>query len=398
MHIAQRLSNVAPSATLALAQRAREMAAAGQSVVGLTAGEPDFDTPAHITEALKASLDAGRTRYTAVAGTHELRSAIQARYADRGLHYSVDQIVASTGAKQSIFNALMATVDPGDEVVIAAPYWVSYVDMVRVAEGQPKIVTTTAESGFVMRPDALEAALTARTRAVIINSPSNPTGAVYDRSTLTDLAEVLARRPDVMVIADEIYDRLVYGERAFDSIVEVAPDLADRTVIVSGCSKTYAMTGLRLGWALGPKPVVSAMINLQGQSTSNATAPVQDAAIAALTGDQTPVQTMVAAFDLRRRAVVDALNAMDGVTCFEPRGAFYAFPSLKPYVGRRAPNGTRIDSVDALVDGLLEAVQVVVVPGSAFGAPDHLRLSYAADPAVLDEGLKRMREYLGRLT
>ena len=398
MQIAQRLSKVAPSATLALAQRAKEMAAAGQSVVSLTAGEPDFATPSHITEALKKSVDAGNTGYTAVGGTPALRVAIQKRYADRGFTYPADQIVASTGAKQAIYNALMASVDDGQEVIFAAPYWLSYADMVRLAGGHPKVVVTGEADGFIMSPQQLRDALCPQTRAVIINSPSNPTGAVYTREQLAAVAEVLRSRPDVLLISDEIYDHLVYGEPGFTAMLEVAPDLIDRTVVINGCSKTYAMTGLRLGWAVGPKPLIAAMSKLQGQCTSNPTAPVQDAAIAAITGDHAPVQEMVTAFDGRRRAVVAGLNALPDVTCFEPQGAFYAFPNVGAYKGRKRPDGTLIESASDICQHLLDTVGVVVVPGAPFGAPDHFRVSFATDQATLDEGLRRMRAALDQLT
>ncbi len=398
MQISERLSHVAPSATLALAQRAREMAAAGQDVVSLTAGEPDFDTPPHIVAALKASLDAGRTRYTAVAGTVELRTAIQQRYAARGVPYRLDEIVASTGAKQAIYNGLMAAVDPGQEVVFAAPYWLSYIDMVRLAGGRPVIISTDESQGFRMTADQLAGALGPQTRAVLINSPSNPTGAVYSRDDLAALAEVLRNHPDVLIIADEIYEHLVYETPGFSSILDVAPDFRDRTLVVNGCSKSYAMTGLRLGWAAGPQPLIQAMTKLQGQCTSNPSAPVQDAAIAAITGDHGPVASMVAAFDTRRRRVVDELNAIEGLSCFEPQGAFYAFPNAAAYAGRRRPDGQAIESASDLCQHLLETEGVVLVPGAPFGAPQYFRLSFAADQATLDDGLARIRRGLGRLT
>ena len=397
MQIAKRLSKVAPSATLALAQRAREMAAAGQSVVSLTAGEPDFPTPPHIIDALKASVDAGNTRYTAVGGTPKLREALKDRYSSKGLTYGTDQIVACTGAKQALYNGLMATVDEGQEVIFAAPYWLSYKDMVSLAGGVPKIVTTTEDQRFVMSADQLRAAMSPATRAVMLNSPSNPTGAVYTREDLSALAEVLAERPDVLIIADEIYEHLVYGAPGFTSILDVAPEFIDRTLVVNGCSKSYAMTGLRLGWAAGPKPLIAAMSKLQGQCTSNPTAPVQDAAIAAITGDHEPVKAMVRAFEARRGRMVAGLNALPGITCFEPSGAFYAFPNAGAYKGKKRPDGQVIESATEVSQHLLDAVGVVVVPGAPFGAPDYFRVSFATDEASIDEGLRRMGEALGQL-
>ena len=397
MKIASRLSNVAPSATLALAQRAREMAAEGQSVISLTAGEPDFPTPIAIIDGLKNGLDAGHTRYTAVAGTPELREAIRRKYAKQGLDFAIDEIIASTGAKQSLYNVMMATVDEGDEVIFASPYWLSYADMTRLAGGVPKILTTTEADRFVMSPAQLEAALTPKTRAVILNSPANPTGAVYDRDDLAALAEVLRKHPDVLIVSDEIYEHLIYGDRTFVSILDAAPDLKPRTVVVNGCSKSYAMTGLRLGWAAGPKPVIKAMSTIQGQCTSNPSAPVQDAAIAALDGDHRPVQEMVAAFDARRKIVVEGLNALPDVSCFEPLGAFYAFPNLSAYNGRRRPDGSTVNSAADVCQHLLETVGVVVVPGAPFGAPDYFRVSFATDDKTLNEGLDRMRTALGQL-
>ena len=397
MQIAERLSKVAPSATLALAQRAREMAAAGQKVVSFTAGEPDFATPSHITEALKRSVDAGHTRYTAVAGTPDLREAISRKYATRGFEYAIDQILASTGAKQSIYNALMASVNDGQQVVIAAPYWLSYADMVRLAGGTPNIVATDESNGFIMTAEQLEAALKPQTRAVILNSPSNPTGAVYRREDLAGLAEVLKKRPDVLVITDEIYEHLVYAPATFTSILDVAPELSEQTIVINGCSKSYAMTGLRLGWAAGPKPIIAAMTKLQGQCTSNPSAPVQDAAIAALDGDHGPVKEMVRAFDERRRAVVEGLNGLPDVTCFEPQGAFYAFPNVGKYVGRRRPDGSTIENASDVCAHLLERVGVVVVPGAPFGAPQNFRVSFATDRATIDTGLGLIGQALAEL-
>ncbi|MEM7678396.1 MAG: pyridoxal phosphate-dependent aminotransferase [Myxococcota bacterium] len=373
------------------------MSAAGQSVISLTAGEPDFPTPIHIADALKTSVDSGNTRYTAVSGTPELRAAIRGKYASRGFDYPVDQIIASTGAKQALYNALMASVNEGQEVVFAAPYWLSYADMVRLAQGVPKIIETTEDQNFLMTAEQLRGALGPNTRAVIINSPSNPTGAVYGPEEFKALAEVLLEFPDVLIIADEIYEHLIYGGQKFTSILDADPRLMNQTLIVSGCSKSYAMTGLRLGWAAGPKPLIAAMAKLQGQCTSNPSAPIQDAAIAAITGSHKPVEEMLAAFNDRRQKFVTGLNALPGVTCFDPKGAFYAFANVSSYQGRTLPNGPTINDASDICSYLLDSVGVVVVPGAPFGAPQYFRASFATDQDSLDEGLKRIAEALGKI-
>ncbi len=397
MRIAQRLDGVAPSATLALTQKARELKASGKDVVSLTAGEPDFPTAEPILRAAKQALDDGHTRYTAVAGIEPLRKAIQGQLETRGLSYTPKAILVSTGAKQSVFGAVMALLNPSDDAIVVAPYWLSYADMIRVAGGRVITVSTSETSGFVMNGDALENALTDQTRLLVLNSPSNPSGAVYSEDQLKELAEVLRKHPEVTIISDEIYDRFVYGSGAAPSILSVAPDLKDRVLIINGCSKTYAMTGLRIGWAVGPQPLISAMSKLQGQSTSNASAPMQYAALEAITGDQSVVTRMVEAFERRRNFVVGRLRAMPDVTCFEPGGAFYAFPNLSAYVGRNLPDGSRIDDASALAGYLLHEFALVVVPGRPFGAPNHIRISFATDMDTLTRGLDRLQKALSTL-
>ncbi len=397
MKLAQRLAAVAPSATLTLAAKAKEMAAAGKDVVSLTAGEPDFLPPPHVLEAMKASLDRGDTHYTAVPGIPELRRAIAASSSKGELRFSEQDVVVSTGAKQAIFNALMALIEEGDQAIVIAPYWLSYADIVRLAGGEVVTVQTEERDGFCARPDQLEAAITPRTRVLVLNSPSNPTGAVYSAAQLAALAEVLRRHPDVFIISDDIYTRLAY-ETACPTLLEVAPDLAPRTLIVDGCSKTYAMTGLRIGWAVGPKPLISAMSKLQGQSTSNACTPAQWGAVAALTQDQSAVGRMVEAFDARRRFIVGRLRAIPNVSCFDPKGAFYVFPNLSAYVGRHLPDGSEIDDAFSISAHLLHDHALVVVPGGPFGARNHLRLSFAADMDTIARGLDRLRDALLRLT
>ncbi len=393
MRLSQRLSRVAPSATLTLAAKAKAMKAAGQDVVSLTAGEPDFATAPHIIAAIHRSLDRGDTTYTAVGGVPELREAIAAHHSRDGVKYTAEEVVVSTGAKQSLYNAMQCLLDPGDKGVVIAPFWLSYADMIRVAGGEVEIVETDEASDFLAAPDRLDAAL-AGARVVILNSPSNPSGALYSAARMSALADVIREHPDVVVIADEIYDRFVYGDAAYVSILDVAPDLAERTLLVNGCSKTYAMTGLRIGWACGPKPLVGALTRLQGQSTSNASSPMQQGALAALTGDQTPVEEMVRAFDIRRRFVVGRLQAIPGVTCFEPSGAFYVLPNLSSYVGRTLPDGSPIEDTFPITAHLLHDHGLVVVPGGPFGAPNHIRLSFAADMEQLTKGLDRLRDAL----
>jgi aspartate aminotransferase len=393
MKLAHRLAAVAPSATLTLAAKAKEMAAAGKDVVSLTAGEPDFSPPQHVVDAMKASLDRGETQYTAVQGIAELRRAI-AKYSSRGsLRYDENDVVVSTGAKQAIFNAVLALIEEGDQAVVVAPYWLSYADMIRLAGGEVVTVETDESEGFCVDPDRLARAITPRTRLLILNSPSNPAGAVYSKEQMEGLAEVLRKHPQVFVVSDDIYCRIVF-EGTCHTLLEVAPDLKDRVLIVDGCSKTYAMTGLRIGWAVGPKPLIGALNKLQGQSTSNACASAQWGAVAALTGDQSALKTMMEAFDARRRFIVGRLRAIPGVTCFDPKGAFYVFPNLSAFVGRTLPDGSTIDDAFSICGHLLHDHALVVVPGGPFGAKNHLRLSFATDMDTISRGLDRLRTAL----
>lgn len=393
--LASRLREISPSATLTLAQKAREMADAGTDVVSLTAGEPDFRPAPHILAALQEAIAAGHTRYTAVNGIPELRDAIARRYrALDGLEYEQNELIVSSGAKQSLYNAVQCLIEPGTEAVMIGPYWLSYRDMTVLAGGTPVVVEAEEASGYTADPAKLDAAINAKTRLLFLNSPSNPTGAAYSAFQLKAIADVLRRHPQVTVISDEIYRRFVYDNAAETSLLRVAPDLQDRTIVVDGCSKTYAMTGLRIGWAAGPRNVISAMARLQGQSTSCAATPSQHAAIAALDGDQTWVAEMVETFDVRRRFTVGRLRAIPGVTCFDPPGAFYAFPGFEAYVGRRLPDGTEIRDAFTISAHLLHDHGLVVVPGKPFGAPMHLRLSFATDMAALAKGLDRLHAAL----
>ena len=394
--LAKRLSRIKPSATVAIAQKARELQAKGKDVLSFSVGEPDFDTPKHVCEAGKAAIDAGATRYTAAGGTVELRAAICKRSeARRDTFYKPASVVVSVGAKHSLFNLAVVLYDPRDEVIIPAPYWVSYPEQVRMMGAEPVIVETREEDGFRVTPEALKAALTPSTKAIILCTPSNPTGSAYSPAELEALAAVL-RDHHCWIIVDEIYAELVYGDFEQKSIVTIAPDLKDRIIIVDGVSKTYAMTGWRIGWILGPEEVANACNKIQGQSTTNPTANAQDAAIAALEGPQDCVSEMRAAFEKRRGLIVDGLNALPGVSCPMPEGAFYAFANVSELVGRKGPKGPLADDL-AVADYFLDEALCAFVPGSAFGAPGYLRISYACSEKQIRDGLSRMREAIAKL-
>jgi aspartate aminotransferase len=395
--IASRLSPVKPSITLAVTARAAELKASGVDVIGFGAGEPDFDTPDHIKEAARASLDRGVGKYTNVAGLVELRRAIARHLGDvHGVELSPAQILVSTGAKQSLFNLFMALVDPGDEVIIPSPYWVSYPDIVLLAGGRPVILPTRAEDGFAPSVTALEAAMTERTRAVVLNTPSNPTGAVYPTRVLREIGALCASR-GVLVVSDDIYRSLVYGDATYSSIVRAAPEVAPYAVLVDGVSKTYAMTGWRIGFCAGPPSLIDAMATIQGQSTTNPAHVAQVAALAALTGPQECVEAMRAKFDERRIEMVRRLRAMPDVAIDPPLGAFYCFPDVSAYVGRTTPGGVQLADDVALCNYLVEEGRVAVVPGSGFGAPGFVRLSYACSMDSIRTGLDRMAESLAAL-
>jgi len=387
--LSRRLAKIRPSATLAIDQRARLLRAQGADIVTLATGEPDFDTPQHIKEACKAALDRGDTKYTAVAGTAPLRAAV-ARWLSQAHGFSIEpeQVVVSCGAKHSLFNLFMALLDEGDEVVVPTPAWVSYPDMIACAGATPVLCPTTAADGFRLRAADLERVLSPRTRAVVLNSPSNPTGAVYRREHLEPLAELCVAR-DLLIVSDDIYRSLSYDGPCCN-VATLGQKVRARTLLVDGVSKTYAMTGFRIGFLAGPRELVDAVEVIQSQSTSNPTSIAQAAALAAVAGPQDCVDTMRKEFDRRRRLVLEALTAIPGVRCFEPGGAFYAFPDVSALL----PSG--MDDV-AATSRLLEQHGVAVVPGTAFGAPGHLRLSYACAPDRLAEGLRRLRTGLESL-
>jgi len=397
VRLSSRARMLKPSPTLAITAKAKQLRAQGIDVIGFGAGEPDFGTPAHAVRAAVEALEAGDTRYTPAGGTAELKQAVCRRIAeDYGMEYGPSEVTVSCGAKHTLYNLFQVLLDPGDEVIVPAPYWVSYPEQIRLAGGAPVVVPTQEADGFRMRPDSLDAALTPRTRAVVINSPSNPTGALYRAEHLEVLAEVIRSR-DLVVVSDDIYHRLIYGDDRFTSILEVAPELRDRTVIVNGVSKTYAMTGWRIGYAAGPAEMIRAMEALQSQSTSNPTSFAQKGAVAALTGDQGCVEQMRRAFARRRDLIVDALNRIPGVTCRRPEGAFYVFPNVSGLLGRRWGDREIRYPAD-LAAFLLDEARVAVVPGEAFGSSQHLRLSYATSEDAIEEGVGRFAEAVGRLS
>ncbi|MEO8701896.1 MAG: pyridoxal phosphate-dependent aminotransferase [Kofleriaceae bacterium] len=400
LKLASRLDPIKPSITLAVTAKAAKLKADGIDVVSFGAGEPDFDTPEHIKNAARAALDAKPSivgKYTEVGGVIALRKAIATELsAVHKTEISPDQILVSSGAKHSLYNLFQALIDPGDEVLIPAPYWVSYPDMVMLAGGRPVILETKAADDFAVTAEQVAAACSARTRAIVLNNPSNPTGAVYTRAQIQALAKVCVEK-DLLIISDDIYRQLVYGDAEYVSIAAVSPEVAKRTILIDGASKTYAMTGWRIGYTAGPLPLIKAMAKIQGQSTSNPTHIAQIAALAALTGPQDCVAQMRVAFDERRQEMVKLLRAIPGVECREPKGAFYAFPDLGKFVGKRSPEGSILDDDVQLCDWLVEVGKVAVVPGSGFGAPGFVRLSYACSMANIKDGVGRLANALGTL-
>ena len=390
--IASRLSRIKPSPTIAVTQMANELKAAGRDVIGLGAGEPDFDTPDNIKEAAIAAIKRGETKYTAVDGTPAMKAAVAAKFKrDSGLDYAPNQITVGTGGKQVLYNAFMASLDPGDEVIIPAPYWVSYPDMVLLAEGEPVIVPCGQNNLFKLQAEDLEAAITAKTKWVMLNSPSNPTGAAYSREEMKARTDVLKRHPHVWVMTDDIYEHLVYDGFEFATPAEVEPELYDRTLTVNGVSKAYCMTGWRIGFAGGPAELIKAMSKVQSQSTSNPSSVSQAAAIEALTGPSDFIAEHNAAFKARRDLVVDALNTCVGLQCHRPEGAFYVYPSCAGTIGKKTPDGKTIESDGDFVTYLLDAEGVAAVQGEAFGLSPYFRISYATSTEALEEACKRIK-------
>ncbi|MEQ9598099.1 pyridoxal phosphate-dependent aminotransferase [Marinovum algicola] len=393
------LARVKPSPTIAVTTKAAELRAAGRDVIGLGAGEPDFDTPDNIKQAGIAAIEAGKTKYTAPDGIPELKAAICEKFArENGLSYTHDQVSVASGGKQILYNALMATLNPGDEVVIPAPYWVSYPDMVLLAGGTPVIAETALENGFKLTADQLEAAITDKTKWLIFNSPSNPTGAGYDRAALKALTDVLMRHPHVHVMTDDMYEHLAYDDFEFCTPAQVEPGLYDRTLTCNGVSKAYAMTGWRIGYAAGPKPLIAAMRKIQSQSTSNPCTISQWAAVEALTGPQDFLAENVTLFSGRRDLVVRMLNAAEGVTCPKPEGAFYVYPSIAGLIGKTSAGGTVIADDEAFATALLEETGVAVVFGAAFGLSPNFRVSYATSEAQLEEACRRIQSFCAGMT
>jgi aspartate aminotransferase len=384
--LATRVHRIKPSPTLSLSARVKALRASGQDVIDLGAGEPDFDTPDHIKAAAVEAIRQGFTKYTAVDGIPGLKAAIREKFArENTLHYELDQIVVSVGAKQAFYNLAQAVLNPGDEAIIPAPYWTSYPDMVQLADGIPVVVSGAMDKGFKITPEQLDAAVTTLTRLVVVNSPSNPTGIAYTREELAALGEVLLRYPDILLVSDDIYEHIWWGPEPFCNIANACPDLAERTVVLNGVSKAYAMTGWRIGYAAGPKEVIGAMKNIQSQSTSNATSIAQVAAQAALTGDQSVVGTMCQAFKERHDRVVDGLSRIPGVRCLPGQGTFYAFPDFEQLIAALPGVHDDIELTEHLI-----SAGVAPVPGSAFGAPGHLRVSFATSTQNLDEALGRI--------
>jgi aspartate aminotransferase len=399
MHLtAERLDRISPSQTIAISTKARELKAAGRDVISLSAGEPDFDTPQFVKDAAIRAIQAGETKYTDVAGTPALRRAVAEKFRrDSGLDYKPEEIIISTGGKQVIFNAMLATLNPGDEVIIPSPCWVSYPDIVTLADGKPVFVPCGQNNGFKLRAEDLEAAITPRTRWFMLNSPCNPTGAAYSAEELRPICEVLLRHPDLWVFTDDIYEKLAYDGFRPATVVQVEPRLRDRTVTMNGCSKAYAMTGWRLGFAGAPLAMTRAMDKLQSQSTSNTSSISQAAAVAALTGPQDFIGEMVAVYRERRDLVVEALNRAPGLNCHKPEGAFYVFPSMRGCIGKTSAGGARITDDESFVIALLDEQGVAAVHGAAFVYPGHFRISYATDTASLREACARIQRFCAGL-
>ncbi len=396
--IADALGRIKPSATIAVTNKARELKAAGRDVIGLGAGEPDFDTPENIKQAAIAAINEGKTKYTAVDGIPELKEAIASKFKrENDLDYATNQITVGTGGKQVLYNALLATLNPGDEVIIPAPYWVSYPDMVALCGGTPVAIEGPAATGYKITPAVLEAAITPKTKWLIFNSPSNPTGAAYTREEMKGLTDVLMKHPHVWVMTDDMYEHLVYDSFEFTTVAQVEPGLYDRTLTINGVSKAYAMTGWRIGYGAGPVALIKAMGTIQSQSTSNPCSISQYAAVEALNGPQDFIAKNNEVFRGRRDLVVSMLNQASGLTCPKPEGAFYVYPSCEGTIGKTTAGGTKIETDEDFVTALLEEEGVAVVQGSAFGLAPFFRISYATSTEALEEACTRIQRFCGGL-
>ncbi len=397
--LASSLSKIKPSPTIAVSMKAAELKASGKDIISLGMGEPDFDTPENIKNAAIEAIRKGNTKYTAVDGTAALKKAIIGKFKrENNLEYKPSEICVSTGAKQVIYNALIASINPGDEVIIPAPYWVSYPDMVLLAGGNPVIVESLVKNNFKISPTSLEEKITPKTKWIIFNSPSNPTGTCYSASELKGLAEVLLRHPQVHVMADDIYEHLIFDNFKFATLAEVEPKLKERTLIVNGVSKAYAMTGWRIGYGAGPEKLIKAMAMIQSQSTSSPSSISQAASVEALNGPQDYVQTNAKLFESRRNMVVEMLNKIDGINCNIPKGAFYVFPSCAGLYGKKTFAGKVIENDNDFAAYILEEALVAVVPGVAFGAPDFFRISYAASEEFLKNAMNRIADACAKLS
>lgn len=390
-YLSHRVQRIKPSATLAITARAKELKAAGKDIIGLGAGEPDFDTPDHIKAAAIEAINQGFTKYTAVDGIPELKQAIIDKFKrDNGLHYEPNQVLVSCGGKHSFYNLVEALLRPGDEVVIPSPYWVSYPDMVLLANGEPVVIKTGISDNFKITPKKLESSITPNTKLVVLNSPSNPTGSMYTEDELKALGEVLLQHPEVVVITDDIYEHIILTDQPFVNILNACPDLYDRCVVLNGVSKAYSMTGWRIGYTAGPEWLIQAMKKIQSQSTSNPTSISQIAAVAALNGDQSCIVPMVKAFKERHEFVVDALNKMNGISCLPSQGAFYSFPNCAEAIA----NLDGVNNDVEFAEYMITNIGVAMVPGSAFGAPGYMRLSFATSMDNLQEALRRVSKLL----
>lgn len=396
--LSSRLSRIELSPSTMAAQKVRELRAAGRDIVGLTIGEPDFETPPHVKRAVMAALERNETKYPPIFGIPQLREAVQRKFIrENGLDFAIDQIMVGTGSKQILYNTMQATLDAGDEVIIPAPYWISYLDMTRVADGTPVVVECGIESGFKITPSKLEAAITPRSKWLMINSPGNPSGAIYSRTELLALAEVLRRHPQVWVLSDDIYEHLRFDGVEFCTMAQVAPDLAERTLTINGVSKAYAMTGFRLGYAAGPRDLVNAIVKLQSQSTAGVNSISQWAAVEALDGPQEFVTERAAAYQERRDRLLEILNDVPGIICDRPQGAFYLYPRVEGLIGRKTPSGQVLEKEQDIVLYLLEHAGVAVVQGAAYGISPHMRISiaYALDSVI--EGGRRIARAVSEL-
>jgi len=396
--LARALNRIKPSPTLAMTQKSRELKAAGRDIIGLAAGEPDFDTPDNIKDAAIAAIRRGETKYTNIEGIPELRAAVARKFKrENNLDYTPAQCFVGPGGKSVIYNAMMATLNEGDEVIVVAPYWVSYPDIVLLAGAKPVTVETRLEDGFRLTPGALDAAITKNTKWIIFNQPSNPTGACYTREQLKGLTDVLLKHPQVWILSDDMYEHLIFGGFKFHTIAEVEPRLYDRTLTMNGVSKAYCMTGWRIGYCAGPQPLIAAMAKLQSQSATNATSISQWASVEALDGPQDFLPRFQRVFEGRRDLVVSMLNQSNGIECPVPEGAFYVYPSIRKLIGTRTPKGTRIGTDEDFANELLAAEGVAVVHGAAFGLSPFFRISYATSDAVLEDACGRIQRFCGSL-